>query len=102
MKKKILSTLKRYAKRQATGKGFNWEKLGCDIRNIAEEEIKLLQQTQKYKDALYGKQCNMRKAIHKEAEGEYYGYFEHPSCHNMYDWVNGNDSWKELVNSFKK
>ena len=95
--KKILI---KYAKSFVKNGYFNWEKMGNDVRVIADKEIVDMQQTLKYKDALYGEQCDMKSEIRQKVEKEYDAYFE-GAVPGWYDWVNGNENWRELLDLVK-
>ena len=72
----------------------NWEKCGQEIQDlIRKEEDKI-----KNKNYPYMQECNKIDQMRRNIEGIYESYFT-VGTGNFFDWVNGNGSLKELLNS---
>ena len=88
--------IKHYKPSNKKYKTRSWEKCGEEIENFISSEQDKAKELKKFKDMLYGKQCDYLSRIRNQIESEYYKYF---SVGSMFDWINGNDNLKELIES---
>lgn len=94
----IKKLIEKHAKQVSKGKPFQWEKLGKEVETIIRKKEDSLMDYSRYNESRR-KQATLRR----DNEAVYFHYFAFFKNGNPvgYDWVNGNEYWKELVNSFK-
>jgi hypothetical protein len=95
MEKEVQLLIEKYAKKVARGKPFDWEKLGTEIEKmIRDEQDKVMDYSN------YSESCKKQKNIRETIEEIYFHYFSYGT--GYYNWIGGNDNWKELIKKFKK
>lgn len=90
-RKRIKSAISRCATLKAKGQGFNWDNLGMLVNRLSQNAFDEVNK----ENLSYSHQCKLETEIHNDLEGLMNSFFQ--LDHNAYDWVNGNNKFKQLV-----
>jgi hypothetical protein len=90
--------LKYYDPKKRNYNAHNWEKCGTIIYNLIRDK----EQEIRDKNFPYSEQCRRITEMTAKIENEYEAFFAQYNINGIkagYDWINGNDKLKKLINS---